>query len=269
MTLAPEVPQFGWSMCTHRSWTFTYTDSPFPAAVALDRPTPWRLARAGVAMAQPLPPTHNPTWWAQNPPRARLTQLGALWRCWRWWHTHLDRVTLRRGDLSAITPAGPPATWTSTGPWKINLADEQHYHWLITTTLTSDLWVRRSPRRRRRTITPQPPSPASRWRTLRWAHHPRGDLTWAPRPPRPAAALARRRRRIKTAINRTLLILLLGPLGLLLVLYGVGSGRAARHTLGLSGTGPTPNPYNTWGPDNPVWRHQHYVVAPSILRRYP
>jgi hypothetical protein len=83
--------------------------------------------------------------------------------------------------------------------------------------MTTDLWLRRGPFRRRITLAVTPPCGPGLRRTLRWAHHPRANLSWAPRPPRPEV-----RDRRATLLIRALLLITFGPIGLLLILAGVG-----------------------------------------------
>lgn len=225
--LAPGGP--AWYLCRSRGWVFSFYDAPHPTLTVLPRrPTPLLLARAGVRQGEQLPPTGSTAWPALTAPgRPRFTQIPTLWRHWLWWRRNLYREHLRRGDLSYLADPPDPAAPRASLPAPLDLTDDDHYASLLAASMAGDLWVRRyrGLRRRRLTVHTAPPRPAGVRRTLFWAHRSHADLTWAPRPPRPAHIRARRGRRRTTAIKSTLLILFLGPIGLLMLLLGFGRAR--------------------------------------------
>jgi hypothetical protein len=123
--------------------------------------------------------------------------------------------------------------------------------------MTTDLWVRRGPFRRRITLAVTPPCGPGLRRTLLWAHHPRANLSWAPRPPRPEV-----RDRRATLLIRALLLITFGPIGLLMIAAGVGQvGHSPTSSARFRG------PATQWGPGNPLW--QSTYIDPYVLPRHP
>lgn len=212
-----------WRQCQASGWAGTWPGAEGTLLTHRQRISALRMARYTATWTSTEEPPTAATaayWMDQRPPWPPLRQIRALQRHHRWWRANLHVRKVRRGDLTHHIPpalAPPPASQR-----RLSLAEDLSYAQLITLTLTGPTWTRRRLRRRNVTVRPDPPQgPLA---GLLWAHHGRGDLTWAPPPPPHERHVALRV--VGVALLVLVVIAALGPI--LLMLF---AGRSARRTL--------------------------------------